>query len=162
MTHCLVYCNNKNENQKALWIEESICEMMSFVMLEHISTTWSDISLTINMESYNKQFWNSEWSRYRNNELSRKGTPNYRLTNASKDELNEINATSQEERADRWGEVQEMLRRYDQRHLDGLIKYQEYVIPGTIHLDTTKYRTAFPSNNVIEYLCDLQDTILSR
>jgi hypothetical protein len=162
MTHCLIYCNNKNENQKALWIEESICEMMSYVLLEHIKETWSEISLTINMEDKDKQFWNSEWSKYINDAYIHEGTPNNRLSNASKDELDVINATSQIERVDRWGEVIEMLKRYDQESLEGLIKYKDYVIPGTIYLDTPRYRTAFPGNSVIEYLCDLQDTILSK
>lgn len=162
MTHCLIYCNNKNENQKASWIEESICEMMSFVLLDYINTTWCDIARTINMEDVNKQFWKREWSNYINNAFKIASPSNYRLSNASSDELDKINATSQETREDRWGEVKEMLKRYDANCLDGLIKYKDYVIPGTIHLDTPRYRTAFPGNSVIEYLCDLQDTILSK
>ena len=164
MTHCMIHCNNKNENQYASWIEESICEMMSFVLLDHINMTWSDIALTINMEDYNKLFWNSEWENHRNNQFIHMGTPNYRLSNASKDELDLIDATSQEKdaRVDRWGEVMEMINRYDKCYLAGLIKYKDYVIPGTIYLDTKQYRNAFPGNKVIEYLCDLQDAILSR
>ena len=162
MTHCMIYCNNKNENQKASWIEESISEMMSFVLLDYINTTWCDIALTINMDDVNKQFWKKEWSNYLNNAFIKTSPPNYRLSHATLDELEKINATSQETREDRWGEVQEMIKRYDASCLDGLIKYKDYVLPGTIYLDTKRYRVAFPSNRVIEYLCDLQDTIFSR
>lgn len=162
MTHCMIHCNNKNENQKASWIEESICEMMSFIMLEYINTAWSSISLTINMDEKEKKHWDVKWPNYIAAAFAERGTPNYRLSNATSDELDIINSSSQSDRVDRWGEVKEMINRYSSSCLEGLIKYKDYVIPGTIHLDTPRYRTAFPGNSVIEYLCDLQDTILSK
>lgn len=34
LTHCLIYCHNKKEQQKAKWIEETICEAMSLYFLK--------------------------------------------------------------------------------------------------------------------------------
>lgn len=44
----------------------------------------------------------------------------------------------------------------------GLLAYKDYVIEDTLILDTQKYRNDFPKNDAVDYICSLQDGIMTN
>ena len=43
-----------------------------------------------------------------------------------------------------------------------MLAYRDYVIEGTLMLDTQKYRNDFPGNDAVDYICSLQDRIMAN
>lgn len=154
LTHCFIHTNNKSPSRKALWIEESICEMMAYYFLKYFAEHWEQCGLGIIDSDYRKRILE-----YLTKELSSDKTG--RLSNCKNyKELLEIDETSQRSREDRRAEVIYVFENITAKDVLGLIKYKDYIIDDRKILDSEKYAAEYPQNMAVRYLCDLQNRIL--
>lgn len=90
---------------------------------------------------------------------------NFRLTQAKdQSELEDINYSAQvaEKRIDRKEEVRYLYSVLKITDVIGLLRYREYMIDGSILLDTERYRNVFFGNKAVAYLCGIQESIMNR
>lgn len=154
ISHCFIHCNEKDGDKLVSWIEETICEALSLYFLKLFYENYDKTDLYKLDKDYKDNILN-----YLNDIL--KETGNNWLKNCStKEELMEINNTSEIKREDRKSEMVELYRLLDNENIKGLIKYRDYIISGTKFLDTYKYKEAYKNNEVINYLCELQENKL--
>lgn len=154
LTHCFIHSNNSKENNKALWIEETICEAMSLYFLKYFYKNWKLCGLYKINNDYNMSFYS-----YLNNILNKSGNNKLNTCN-NLQELTEINDNSQNYRQDRFENVKDLYKLLNKSNIIGLLKYRDYIIPNTILLNIQSYINAFPNNDAIKYLCDIQKTIM--
>ena len=156
-THCVIHYLNSQENQKSKWIEETICEAMSLVFLNTFASSWDRVALSKANISYDASVQD-----YLSNELKERG--NHRLGNCHGiEELREINRTSEAQREDRREEMHQLYSLIrSAKDIQSLVHYRDFVISGTILLDTKRYQDEYPSSRPIQYLCSLQDSALRR
>lgn len=154
ISHCFIYCHNKDDRCSASWIEETICEAMALYFLNYFVDNWDKVSFSKMLPNYVEYI-----SSYLANELSKKG--NGRL-NKCKDikELMYIDSVSQSERECRKDEMIDLYKLIKPMDIKGLFCYRDYIIKTTCLLDTKKYRMEFPENVLVKYICDLQDKVL--
>lgn len=156
LTHYMIYSHCKDESRYASWLEETICEAMSFYVLAWFRDNWKILSLYKYNANYDKHI-----DEYLEDELKKEGTG--RLGRCSSyQELLEIDRTSQDFRADRKAERNKLFSLIYERDIKGLIFYRDYIIPCTKILDCDKYLQDFPFNSPVKYLCDLQKNILTK
>lgn len=150
LTHCFIYCHNRNLNHQVKWIEETICEAMSLYFLKYFKDNWNMIDLSKMMPEYDDSIDN-----YLNNFLKKEG--NKRLSNyKSLKELEYINNTSEVRREDRYYEMIKLFTMLTEENIKGIIYYKDYTYPNSYLLNTKKYMKDFPNNNAVKYLCQLQ------
>lgn len=155
MTHCFIECHNPKV-MTVSWIEETICEAMSLYFLNFYSKNWKKCELEIFNANYNKYIED-----YLDDNLEDEGTD--RLENCSSlKELKDIEKTSTTQREDRNNEMKKLFTYIKKENIEGLINYRDYIIEDSILLDTKKYRSKYPDNKAVEYICSLQDNILLR
>lgn len=154
-THCVVHRLNNQEDQKALWVEETICEVMSLVFLNIFAHNWSRCALAQNDPSYCASI-----QTYLGNQLNKHG--NHRLGNCQGiEELQEINRTSENQREDRREEMHRVLCLIQsKKDIQALVHYRDFVVPGTVLLDTQRYQGEYPFSQPVQYLCSLQENAL--
>lgn len=155
LTHCFIHCHNNNRSFYASWIEETICESMSLFFLAYFRDHWNESELYEVNENYSTSI-----ADYLDDIIFSRG--NNRLSDCkNQDELMEINKTSQEQREDRKNEMIELYQMLVSDDIKGLICYRDHIVQGKKILDTKKYRSAYPNNAAVKYLCDLQDNIIN-
>jgi len=153
LTHCFIYCHNKNADIK--WLEETICEAMSLYFLKLFYNYWSDTFIG----KYNPTYKDS-LKEYLDDILEEKG--NDRLSNAkSLKELESINSTSEEKRIDRRNEKIRLFNLIKEEDIKGLIYYTDYVIKDSILVDTDRYIGDYKDNLSVKYICSIQDRIVN-
>lgn len=151
LTHALIYRYNPNDGLKVQWIEESICELVSWYFLSVLSYRWKECELSKQNEMYYKQV-----EEYLKNVLNREGTS--KLSHcASYRELMEINRTSEERREDRRNEVREMYVSLNAKYIKGLIHYRDFVDPENHLMDSSRYIKMYPDNPLVSMICFWQD-----
>lgn len=151
LTHCIIYNLNRDKASKISWVEESICELMSLVLLRHFADNWNECSLSVNNRGYSGSILS-----YLSNLLDERG--NYRLSNChSWQELLGINHTSQSRREDRKEEVRKLYYLIKLSDIEGLLHYKDFVSPTLLLINTQQYRAAFPQNKSIDMICSLQE-----
>lgn len=151
LTHCIIYNLNRNKASKISWVEESICELMSLVLLRHFADSWNECSLSVNNRGYSESIRS-----YLSNLLDERG--NHRLSNChSWQELLSINHTSQSQREDRKAEVYKLYYLIKLSDIEGLLHYKDFVSPTLLLINTQQYRAAFPQNKSIDMICSLQE-----
>lgn len=158
MTHCIIHILSNVGTRSTPWIEETICEAMSLYFLDYFATNWSRCSLS----NFNAEYGSSIWE-YLNILLLNDG--NFRLTQAKdQSELEDINCSAQvaEKRIDRKEEVRYLYSVLKITDVIGLLRYREYMIDGSILLDTERYRNVFFGNKAVAYLCGIQESIMNR
>lgn len=156
-THCVIHRLNSNENQKALWIEETICEAMSLVFLQIFANSWNNCVLSQHNLTYSVAIQN-----YLNNQLNETGTSKLEKC-CGLEELQEINQYSADHREYRSNEMHKLFFRIkDSEDVKALVHYRDYIEPNTILLDTNKYRAAYPNLESVRYLCELQENAISK
>lgn len=156
-THCVIHRLNSNENQKALWIEETICEAMSLVFLQIFANSWNNCVLSQHNLTYSVAIQN-----YLNNQLNETGTSKLEKC-CGLEELQEINQYSADHREYRSNEMHKLFFLIkDSEDVNALVHYRDYVEPNTILLDTDKYRAAYPDLESVRYLCKLQENAISK
>lgn len=156
ITHCFIYSNNYSVNNKASWIEETICEAMSFYFLNYFYKNWRLCGLYQRNSNYFKFFNN-----YLNYIIIKKG--NGRLDGCkSLQELKEIEKSCQENREDRLENSKQLYKLINKSNIVGLIKYRDYIIDNTLLLDSKRYLNDFPNNSAVKYLCDIQKSIIEN
>lgn len=121
ITHCFIYCNNKAEELKAKWIEETICEAMSLYFLKLFSESWEKFGLSKLNKSYNQSIEN-----YLNDILNIEGT-NKLYTCLNITELQIINENSEQKRENRLNEMKDLYLKIKEEDIIGLIKYKDYI-----------------------------------
>lgn len=149
--HCFIHCNKKNRDKLISWVEETICEALSLYFLKLFYKNYEKSDLYKLNKDYKDNILN-----YLNDILKKTGN-DWLKTCSTKEELMEINDTSEIKREDRRNEMFELYRLLDDENIQGLIKYRDYVISGTKFLDTYKYKEAYKNNKAINFLCDLQE-----
>lgn len=156
-THYLIHHQNPNGKQKAMWVEESICEAMSLVLLYQFATHWNTCRLSRVNTGYGVSI-----ATYLNNLMETSG--NQRLTNCcGLAELLEIEQTCQVTRNDRLAEVQKLYRlTRDETDVCGLICYRNYIFPQKHILDIDRYLSDFPASKSVQYICALQSNAIER
>ena len=156
-THCVIHRLNSNENQKALWIEETICEAMSLGFLQIFANSWNNCVLSQHNLTYSVAIQN-----YLNNQLNETGTSKLEKC-CGLEELQEINQYSADHREYRSNEMHKLFFLIkDSVDVKALVHYRDYVEPNTILLDTDKYRAAYPDLESVRYLCELQENAISK
>lgn len=156
-THCVIHRLNGHEDQKALWIEETICEAMSLVLLNTFANNWSRCALSKINLSFAVSIQN-----YLVDQLKKRG--NHRLGNCCGiEELQEINRTSEHQRADRREERNRLFYLIQSTvDIQALVHYRDFVVPGTFLLDAQRYQDEYPASLPVQYLCSLQEDALRR
>lgn len=156
-THCVIHRLNSREEQKVSWIEETICEAISLVFLNTFANNWSRCTLSKNDPSYRAFIQD-----YLGKQLKKHG--NHRLENCHGiEELQEINRTSEDQREDRREERNRLFHLIrSSMDIQALAHYRDFVVPGTILLDTQRYQGEYPSSRPVQYLCSLQENALRR
>lgn len=156
-THCVIHRLNSREEQKVSWIEETICEAISLVFLNTFANNWSRCTLSKNDPSYRAFV-----RKYLSDLLSEHG--NRKLENCRGiNELGEINRTSESQRKDRCEEMHRIFCLIQSaKDIQALVHYRDFVVPGTILLDTQRYQGEYPSSRPVQYLCSLQENALRR
>lgn len=156
-THCVIHRLNSREEQKVSWIEETICEAISLVFLNTFANNWSRCTLSKNDPSYRAFIQD-----YLGKQLKKHG--NHRLENCHGiEELQEINRTSEDQREDRREERNRLFHLIrSSMDIQALAHYRDFVVPGTILLDTQRYQGEYPSSRPVQYLCSLQENALKR
>ena len=154
LAHCLIYANNKSDEKKALWIEESICEAMAYYFLKYFADNWKNCELGKINPNYIIHI-----KEYLENVLKCKA--NRRLTRCKNyEELMEINSSAQEYREDRRYEVICIFEKMTDKDILALLKYKDYVLSGEKILNIPKYCAEYKNNLAVQYLCGLQKQIL--
>lgn len=157
ITHCVIHRLNSHEDQKALWVEETICEAMSLVFLNTFANSWGGCALSKKNPPYYASI-----QEYLRRELEKNGNHGLEQCYGIK-ELQEINRTSESQREDRCEEMHQLYRLIQSADdIRGLVHYRNYVIPRTILLGTQMYQKAYPSSQAVQYLCCLQENALRR
>ena len=156
-THCVIHRLNSNENQKDLWIEETICEAMSLVFLQMFANSWNNCVLSQHNLTYSVAIQN-----YLKNQLNEVGTSKLEKC-CGLEELLEINQQNADHREYRSNEMHKLFFRIkDSEDVKALVHYRDYIEPNTILLDTNKYRAAYPDLESVRYLCELQENAISK
>lgn len=158
ITHCFIFCNNQSVAHSISWVEETICEAMSLFFLKLSSQNWSRLPLYKINPKYARQFITP----YLENEIEKDAGADKLGSCASYDELLHIEMTSQSNREYRHEETVKLYELIKKNDIAGLVKYRDYALANKRLLDTEAYRTAFPNNNAVSYLCALQDNIMAR
>lgn len=158
ITHCFIFCNNQSVAHSISWVEETVCEAMSLFFLKLSSQNWSRLPLYKTNPKYARQFITP----YLENEIEKDAGADKLGSCASYDELLHIEMTSQSNREYRHEETVKLYELIKKNDIEGLIKYRDYALANKRLLDTEAYRTAFPNNNAVSYLCALQDSIMAR
>ena len=158
LTHCFIHCHNKNLKQKIKWIEETICEAMSLYFLDHFSKKWCFLPISVKNRNYAKRF-----SLYLQQELSKNPILVIPYIKTEQ-ELQLFNIKCEDERGKRRNERDCLFEKItiNFHYILGLLAYRDYVIEGTLILDTQKYRNDFPRNDAVDYICLLQDKIMTN
>ena len=155
VTHCFIYCNNKDEAFKASWIEETICEAMSLYFLKLFYKFWRDCDLSKLNNNYSDSI-----KKYLDDVLQKDNGTN-RLYNCKNiNELLIINEHSQEKRNDRYNEMIDLYNKIKKNNIIGLIKYKDYIIKNKFLLNTEEYKMAYKNNEAVALICNIQDRIL--
>lgn len=156
-THCVIHRLNSYKEQEVTWIEETICKAMSLVFLNTFANNWSRCTLSKNDPSYHAFV-----RKYLSDLLSEHG--NRKLENCHGiNELGEINRTSESQRKDRCEEMHRIFCLIQStKDIQALAHYRDFVVPGTILLDTRRYQGEYPSSRPVQYLCSLQENALKR
>lgn len=156
LTHCFVHCHNKNLKQEIKWFEETICEAMSLYFLDHFSKKWCFLPVSVKNRNYAKKF-----IIYAQNVIN--GPSIISIENIkTEQELQLFNIRCEKERANRRREMICLYKKITKSCILGLLAYRDYVIEGTLMLDTQKYRNDFPGNVAVDYICSLQDGIMAN
>lgn len=156
-THCVIHRLNSHENQKALWIEETICEAISLVFLQMFANSWNNCVLSQHNLTYSVAIQN-----YLKNQLNEVGTSKLEKC-CGLEELLEINQQNADHREYRSNEMHKLFFRIkDSEDVKALVHYRDYIEPNTILLDTNKYRAAYPDLESVQYLCELQENAISK
>lgn len=156
LTHCFVHCHNKNLKQKIKWVEETVCEAMSLYFLDHFSKKWCFLPVSVKNRNYAKQF-----NLYLQQELFKKPIIVIPYIKTEQ-ELQLFNDKCEVDRANRRREMICLYKKITKSCILGLLAYRDYVIEGTLMLDTQKYRNDFPGNVAVDYICSLQDGIMAN
>lgn len=156
-THCVIYRLSSQKEQGVSWVEETICEAMSLVFLNTFFNNWNRCGLSSKGPSYGVCI-----QKYLSDRLQETG--NHRLEQCHGiGELQKINRTSESRREDRRKEMHQLYRLIQSvDDIRGLVHYRDFVVPGTILLDTQRYQKAYPSSQAVQYLCRLQKNALRR
>ncbi len=155
-SHFLIFHLNPDEDRNVSWIEETICEALSLVLLKHFAENWHLCPLFSQAPNYD-----ADTRKYLADCLAEKG--NCKLAKCrSLLELQEINANGQNDRESHREEMHQLYRAIQAPHdIQALLCYRDFVIPKTILLDVPQYRKNCPMSNAIQYLCKLQTSIIS-
>lgn len=154
LTHCFIYCNNKDINKNVKWIEETICEAMSLYYLKYFSKYWKDCPLSKINPTYFKSI-----EQYLDNILKKEGTN--KLSNLNNlDDLRRLNEYCEENRADRFNEMKKLYKLIDDDSIKGLLKYKDFVGQDGA-LDTFKYKAKYLNNKSVTYICNIQENIMN-
>lgn len=158
LTHCFIHCHNKNLKQEIKWIEETVCEAMSLYFLDHFSKKWCFLPISAKNSNYAKRF-----SLYLQQELYQKPIIVIPYIKTEQ-ELQLFNIKCEDERGKRQNERDCLFEKITINYhcILGLLSYRDYVIEGTLILDTQKYRNDFPKNDAVDYICSLQDEIMTN
>lgn len=157
ITHCMVHILSQDGTNSTPWIEETICEAMSYYFLCLFSEEWSKCELARERQDYSTSI-----AEYLCNCL--KENVNHRLGMARDvSELIEINNTAQDCRIDRKAEARELFNiiKANPDNILGLMKYRDFIIDNTVLLNTESYRSSYPVNSAVAYICDIQDRIMN-
>ncbi|NME63978.1 hypothetical protein HF846_05090 [Clostridium cadaveris] len=151
MTHYFIYIINNNIQSKISWVEESICEMMSLYFLQYFRDNWRECELS----KYNYTY-DSEIDNYLQKILNNRGEES--LTKISDiEQLEEIDRLSEKDRGLRSYEVNRLFNFIkDYRDLEALLHYRNYSISNSVLLDSVKYMQKYKNNELVKYLCSLQ------
>lgn len=154
ITHCFIYAHNKFEEQKAMWLEESICEAMAYYFLKYFADHWELCELgkvNPNYQIYIYEYLKKQLNCEANQRLTR--CENYK-------ELMEINESAQERREDRRYEAICIFEKMTYKDILALLKYKDYILHNEKILNITKYCASYDDNLVVQYLCSIQKQIL--
>lgn len=155
LTHCFIYCNNKDNNKKSKWIEETICEAMSLYYLKYFLNNWNATNLSKISPDYFKSI-----EKYLNNILKKEGTN--KLSNCNNiQELMILNEHCEENREDRLNEMKTLYGLIDDASIEGLLKYKNF-IDGNDLLNIQKYKDNYQNNEAVNYICSIQRKILNN
>ena len=72
--------------------------------------------------------------------------------------VEESSASNRENRCEEMHQLYRLIQSEDD--IRALVHYRNYVVPGTILLDTQIYQKAYPSSQAVQYLCRLQKDAL--
>lgn len=158
ITHCFIFCNNQSAAQNISWVEETICEAMSLFFIKLSSQNWSRLPLN----KINPKYARQSMITYLEKELNEDDSTDKLETCSSYDELLNIERTSQSNRNYRCATMIKLYGLIKKDDIEGLVKYRDYALANKRLLDTEAYRTAFPNNDAVSYLCALQDSIMAR
>lgn len=155
ITHCVIHRINSHESQKASWIEETICEAMSLVFLDMFSNNWCRCSLSKKNPTYYASI-----QKYLIGELEKNGNHGLETCNGimGLKKVEESSASNRENRCEEMHQLYRLIQSEDD--IRALVHYRNYVVPGTILLDTQIYQKAYPSSQAVQYLCRLQKDAL--
>jgi hypothetical protein len=157
ITHCVIHRLNSHENQKASWVEETICEAMSLVFLNMFANNWSECCLSKKSPHYYEDI-----QKYLRGELEKTG--NNKLENCNGimglKEVEQSSVSNRENRCEEMHQLYHLIQSEDD--IRGLVNYRNNVVSGTILLDTQMYQKAYPSSQAVQYLCCLQKDALRR
>lgn len=157
ITHCVVHRLNSHEDQKALWVEETICEAMSLVFLNTFANSWDGCAL-----SKKNPLYYTSIQEYLRRELEKNGNHGLETCNGiiGLKEVEQSSGSNRENRCEEMHRLYHLIQSADD--IRGLVHYRNFVVPGTILLDTQMYQKAYPSSQAVQYLCCLQDNTLRR
>lgn len=155
-SHFLIFHLNPDEDRNVSWIEETICEALSLVLLKHFAENWHLCPLFSQAPNYKSCI-----GKYLADCLAEKG--NCKLAKCRcLLELQEINANSQNDRESHREEMHQLYLSIQGPHdILALLHYRDFVIPKTILLDVPQYQKSYPTSNAVQYLCKLQTLIVS-
>ena len=155
ITHCVIHRINSHENQKASWIEETICEAMSLVLLDMFANNWCRCSLSKKDPTYYASI-----QKYLIGELEKTGSHGLETCNGimGLKEVEKSSASNRENRCEEMHQLYRLIQAGDD--IRALVHYRNYVVPGTILLDTQIYQKAYPFSQAVQYLCRLQKDAL--
>lgn len=129
---------------------------MSLYFLDHFSKKWCFLPVSVKNRNYAKKF-----IIYAQNVIN--GPSIISIENIkTEQELQLFNIKCEKERANRRREMICLYKKITKAYILGLLAYRDYVIEGTLMLDTQKYRNDFPGNDAVNYICSLQDRIMAN
>ena len=144
LTHLFMHANNPDGSKEACWFEEIVCEAASLFFLTYFYDHWHTPFHPVKRLSSENYGYKSAVAEYVNDELADYVSDSNSVVHSLSDfseyrELSYHDSHATSERSVHAHEVLRLYRTLTPRGLASLVRYRDYVRPGTVLLDGARY-----------------------
>ena len=134
-------------------------KQMSLYYLDYFGQNWEKCELSQMNSGYAEHFIEYRQGAM-DDDIKESANSPYSLATATLDDLLMFEETSMNKREYRTSEMHQLYSFITPENIDGLMNYRKFTNKETLTLNTEAYRTAYPDNPAVDYLCSVCDTIV--